>query len=67
MIVDYVLGILTGVTPRRGVWIEITSVGGNIGSGGVTPRRGVWIEIASGNYYPVGLPSLPVGECGLKS
>ena len=33
------------VTPRAGVWIEITSFMVCAMSGIVTPRAGVWIEI----------------------
>ena len=55
------------VTPFVGVWIEISSVVGNIYGRSVTPFVGVWIEIdeeitAVLEQYP----SLPSWECGLK-
>ena len=33
----------------------------------VAPLVGAWIEISSGNRYPIGVPSLPSWERGLKS
>ena len=35
------------VTPRVGVWIEITKSKGERAEVAVTPRVGVWIEIGS--------------------
>ena len=37
--------VLTVVTPRAGVWIEISYISDDIVGAPVTPRAGVWIEI----------------------
>ena len=55
------------VTPRAGVWIEISRAVKLLNANSVTPRAGVWIEICN-PYNPSTLfQSLPVRECGLKS
>ena len=55
------------VTPRVGVWIEITLRDTSKPSLWVTPRVGVWIEIIAFSRSFLSLLSLPVWECGLKS
>ena len=57
-----------GVTPRAGVWIEITTFSDVAFPFLVTPRAGVWIEILLASTYSATIQrSLPVRECGLKS
>ena len=37
--------VATVVTPRAGVWIEISRASKLVNANSVTPRAGVWIEM----------------------
>ncbi len=67
MILSVICAVDAPVTPRAGVWIEITL---NLSMRSlclVTPRAGVWIEIARNPHAGTERGrSLPVRECGLK-
>ncbi len=54
------------VTPRAGVWIEISLLVFWAWRLAVTPRAGVWIEMCPAVWRGCCDWSLPVRECGLK-
>ena len=58
--------VIIAVTPRAGVWIEMSQQAAKTDPAAVTPRAGVWIEMPMSHQPPGLSPSLPVRECGLK-
>ena len=50
-------GSRSGVAPRRGAWVETSSLGKDTTSASVAPRRGAWVEtsisITSSGFRPV--------------